>query len=182
MADTKGWIKLYRQSTDNKLYFSEPFDKWHAWTDLLLMVNHEKKQFIAKGQLVNLEPGQTITSLPILADRWKWSVNKVRRYLGMLVGMGMCNINGTAHGTTITVVNWAKYQGRGHADGYANEYADGYADEYEDGTLTRRKEYKKSRTPRKNARDEAWKGFVEEMKRRGEWTEEDERIANSRIR
>lgn len=133
----KGWIKLHRQSVDNPLYHSEPFDKWHAWTDILLMVNHERKEFISKGQLITLEPGQTITSLPILAKRWQWSVNRVRRYLKLLSGMGMCTINGTARGTTITVVKWAFYQSEGHANGMGNGMADGTADEYADGTLTR---------------------------------------------
>ena len=133
----KGWIRLYRQSVDNPLYHSEPFDKWHAWQDLLLMVNHEKKQFLSKGKLVELEPGQVVTSLTILAERWQWSVNRVRRYLKLLSGMGMCTTNGTAHGTTITVVNWAKYQGQGQTDGYANGTAGGYADGYAHGTLTR---------------------------------------------
>ena len=135
---TKGWIKLHRKSTENPLYFAEPFDKWHAWTDILLMVNHEKKQFISKGQVIVLEPGQTVTSLSILADRWRWSINKVRRYLGTLNGMGMCNINSTANGTAITVVNWAFYQNQWHSDEYGNEYADEYADEQ----LTRRKRSK----------------------------------------
>lgn len=182
MADTKGWIKLYRQSADNSLYFSEPFDKWHAWTDLLLMVNHEQKQFFSKGQLLVLEPGQTVTSIPILAERWQWSENKVRRFIRLLCGSGMCTRVGSPNGTLITITNWAKYQSEGQTNGRGDGRADGSSDGRADGTLTRSKEYKKLRIPRKSASDEAWEGFVEEMKRRGEWTEEDERIANSRIR
>ena len=133
----KGWIKLYRQSEKNTLYFSEPFDKWHAWQDLLLMVNHEKKEVLSKGRLITLEPGQMITSAAILAERWRWSVNKVRRYFRLLVGIGMCTINGTPLGTTITVVNWAKYQGDGHTYGTTDGTADGRTDGTADGTLTR---------------------------------------------
>lgn len=170
----KGWIKLHRQSVDNSMYFSEPFDKWHAWTDLLLMVNHEEKQFVSKGQLLTLEPGQTVTSMAILAERWQWSTNKVRRYFRLLVGMGMCTIHGTPNGTTITVVNWAKYQSDRQTNGTGNGTTDGIADGTTDGTLTRMNNNDKER---KNAckravRDEAWEGFVEEMKRRGEWVED----------
>ena len=157
----KGWIRLYRQSVDNPLYHSEPFDKWHAWQDLLLMVNHEKKAFVSKGKFMELEPGQTITSLPILADRWHWSVNRVRRYLRLLNDMGMCTTHGTSHGTTITVVNWAKYQGRGQADGYANGTADGYADGYAGGTLTRmNKNDKEHKNARARERDEMFQDFL----------------------
>ena len=31
-----GWIKLYRSSFENDLYFEEPFTKYMAWIDLLL--------------------------------------------------------------------------------------------------------------------------------------------------
>ena len=133
----KGWIRLHRKSVENPLYFSEPFDKWHAWTDLLLMVNHEHKEFISKGQLVTLEPGQTITSMAILAERWHWSVNKVRRYFKLLVGTGMCTLNGTPYGTTITVVKWAFYQSEGQTNGTANGTTGGTSDGTTGGTLTR---------------------------------------------
>lgn len=176
-----GWIKLHRKSVENPMYFSEPFDKWHAWTDLLLMVAHEKKQFISKGQLVTLEPGQMITSLPILAERWQWSVNRVRRYLKLLSGMGMCNVSGTAHGTTITVVKWAFYQSEGHANGMGNGYADEHAGEYAGGTLTRSKEYKEGKKgaaphtpqsgePDPNATDEEGiRRYLEAEEAKGRW-------------
>lgn len=138
----KGWIRLYRQSVENPLYHAEPFDKWHAWTDLLLMVNREQKQFISRGKLIVLEPGQMITSITILAKRWHWSENRVRRYFKLLSGSGMCTIVGSTNGTLITVINWAKYQSDGQADGRGNGRTDGRADGRADGTLTRNKEIK----------------------------------------
>lgn len=167
-----GWIKLFRKSVENPMYFEEPFDKWHAWTDLLLMVNHEKKQFFSKGQLITLEPGQTVTSIPKLAQRWHWSENKVRRYLRHLDGSGMCISDGRGNGTLITVVNWAKYQCDAQADGRGNGRADGSADGRADGTLTRNKRNKEYNNTRSRAKsDEAWEGFVRIMKERGEWQE-----------
>lgn len=152
----KGWIKLYRQSEDNPLYHSEPFDKWHAWQDILLMVNHEKRQFISKGQLLTLEPGQMVTSVAILAERWKWSTNKVKRYFKLLVGTGMCTVNGTPNGTTITVVNWAKYQLEGLTDGPGNEPTDGPSDGLSDEPLTRMyKNDKEHKNARKRAKRES---------------------------
>lgn len=167
----KGWIRLHRKSVENPLYFSEPFDKWHAWTDLLLMVNHEHKEFISKGQLVTLEPGQTITSMAILAERWHWSVNKVRRYFKLLVGTGMCTLNGTPYGTTITVVKWAFYQSEGQTNGTANGTTGGTSDGTTGGTLTRNKEYKEYKNRRKSAvrgnqkmsDEEMWEKFLEQV-------------------
>lgn len=138
-----GWIKVYRQMLDNELYQEKPFDKLHAWLDILLMVNHERKQFYSKGELVTLEPGQTITSVPILAKRWGWSEGKVRRFLGSLNGSAMCSADGSARGTTLTVVNWGKFQDGRRADGSADGSAGGSANGSADGTLTRNKEVKK---------------------------------------
>jgi DNA replication protein DnaD len=181
MANNNGWIKLYRKSVENPLYFSEPFDKWHAWTDLLLMVNHERKQFISKGQLLTLEPGQTVTSIPQLAERWGWSDNKVRRYLRLLNGSGMCNSSGTPNGTIITVVNWAKYQCEEQTDGRGNGRANGSTDGRADGTLTRNKEYKEYNNTRRSAKrqtdDEMWEGFLQMVKEQ----EEKEKHDNSGV-
>lgn len=133
----KGWIKLYRQSEENPLYFSEPFDRWHAWQDLLLIVNHERKQFISKGQLITLEPGQTVTSDRILAQRWHWSREKVRRFLKLLNDTSMCTIKRTTNGTILTVINWAKFQGTQTTDETTNETTGKTTDETTDETLTR---------------------------------------------
>ena len=163
----KGWIKLHRQSVDNSLYSSEPFDKWHAWIDLLLLVNHEEKQFISKGQLVNLEAGQTVTSDRILADRWKWSRDKVRRYLRLLVDTGMCTINRSTNGTTITVVNWDKYQNGTTTGKTTDDTTDKTADNTTDDTLTRMnkndKEHKnaRARARRESDHDRVFAEFLE---------------------
>lgn len=142
----KGWIKLHRQIADNPIWFdSEPFDRRSAWIDLLLQANHERRQFLSNGQMLTLEPGQLITSIPILAKRWKWSPNKVRRFLRLLDGSAMSHTDGSARGTLITIVNWGKFQGEGHTDGRGDGSTDGSTDGRgdgrgdgrADGTLTR---------------------------------------------
>lgn len=98
---TTGWIKYYRQSLKNNIYFCEPFDKWHAWMDILLSVDREtgKMMFTANG----------------LADRWKWSRGKVLRFLSELAENGMVTLDGTIRGqhggTFLSVVKWGFYQG-----------------------------------------------------------------------
>lgn len=166
----KGWIRLYRQSEDNALYFKEPFDKFHAWIDLLLIVNHEPKQFISKkGQLVNLDAGQTITSHRILADRWQWSRNKVRRFLRLLVDTSMCTVDETTNGTTITVVNWAKYQNRGSTNGASDDTNHGANDGANDEPLTRmNKNDKETKNARERERDVMWQGFLQMVKEQEE--------------
>lgn len=151
-----GWIKLYRKSIDNPLYNAEPFDKWHAWQDLLLMANHEPKEFYSKGQLIRLEAGQMVTSIKILAERWRWSENKVRRFLGTLNGSAMGTSNGTPNGTLITIVNWAQYQDGGTPNGTP----DGTPNGTPDGTLTRNKEVRRREGhPRQYTEEELFAGL-----------------------
>ena len=101
-----GWIKYWRKSERNKLYFDEPFDKWHAWTDLLLMANPKDG---SKGK-----PGTLKTSLEALRIRWSWdSRHRVRDFLGTLKGTLMIDFKmckGKYGGTLITISNYEEYQ------------------------------------------------------------------------
>ncbi len=118
----KGWIKLHRQSVDHPIYNQKPFDRWHAWEDILLSVCHEHTEFYSRGELVKLEPGQMITSYEKLAERWGWSVGKVRLFLSTLLSTEMSTIISTKKGTLLTVVNWGKYQDQVHTKKHTNEH------------------------------------------------------------
>lgn len=90
------WIKLWRSSEKNEFYFSDPFDKWHAWQDLLILAD---------------DSGTVKTSLRRLKTRWNWSsVRQIVKHLETLSETGQITISGTPSGTVITIVNWEKYQ------------------------------------------------------------------------
>lgn len=167
-----GWIKLHRKIIDNWIW--EDPEKLKAWLDILLMVNHEDKQLPFNGKVITIKPGQRLTSIQKLADRWGWNRKRVVRFLGLLEGAAMCTTERTPNGTTLTVVNWEFYQNRGTTNGTAEGTTNGTTTGSTVGTQTRMikndKEHKNARA--RNVRDEAWEGFVEEMKRRGEWVED----------
>lgn len=123
----KGWIKLYRKLTENPIWTSgKEFDERSAWIDLLLMVNHEPRVCeLRSGKVIEIESGQCHTSMDNLAKRWKWGRNRVIRYFRRLSAQHMCNIVGTPDGTTITVVNWGKFQGGRTSNRTADETMDG---------------------------------------------------------
>lgn len=117
-----GWIKLYRKSFNNELYFAEPFTKWQAWVDMLLLANHEENVITKRGIKIIVERGQIGYSEVSLAERWKWSRDKVRRFLKYLengekndtakngktrqqIRQQKCNTT-----TLITILNYEKYQ------------------------------------------------------------------------
>lgn len=137
MVESKGgWIKLHRKLTDNWIW-QDP-EKLKAWIDILLMVNHEDKEVLANnGKVITVKSGQKLTSIVQLADRWGWSRHRVYRFLALLKANNMCNTNGTANGTLITVVNWAFYQLDGTSNGTAVGTPDSTAVGTSVGTQTR---------------------------------------------
>lgn len=119
-----GWIKLYRKLLDDPDFLEKPFDKAHAWIDLLLLANAEEHTFMSKGETITLRPGQLIFGYRQLAARWGWSKNKVCRFIRKLADDGSVTIDGpqngppngpqsgTRNGTLLSLVKWASYQGQ----------------------------------------------------------------------
>jgi DNA replication protein DnaD len=123
----QGWIKLHRGSFDNDLYFQETFTKWQAWVDLLLLANHKERAFAKRGVTVIIPRGSVGYSVKELAKRWKWSQNKVFRFLDFLASQKVSQINIQKSNVTtlITILNYDKYQGGEIPNEYANYVADG---------------------------------------------------------
>ncbi len=119
---SEGWIKLYRSSFNNSLYFSEPFTRWQAWVDMLLLANHDDGVITKRGVKIVVERGQIGYSEVSLAKRWGWSRDKVRRFLKYLEKgvegntaefkktIQQIRQQKTNTTTLITIVNYEKYQ------------------------------------------------------------------------
>ena len=107
-----GWIKLYRSVQDHWLWNNEKeFDERSAWIDLLLMLNYKDKKFQMGNELVDVKRGERITSQRKLAERWKWSRTKVRRFLELLESDGMIELERTSKRTRVKACNFDLYQG-----------------------------------------------------------------------
>lgn len=152
-----GWIKLHRQIQECDLWDSEdePFDRRSAWIDLLLLANHEDKKIIFNGKPLTVKAGQRITSLRKLAERWNWSVNRVKRYLDLLEKLNMIVRESDNRKTLLTVVKYEVYQSQRYTDEYTNEHTDEHADGYTDGTQTNtqtdiKQEIKNDKNDKKN--------------------------------
>ena len=146
-----GWIKLHRQIQECDLWESEeePFDRRSAWIDLLLLANHRDKQIIFDGKPLTVGEGQRITSYRKLANRWNWSVERVKRYLKLLETLGMIKRESDNRKTLLTIVNYSKFQNEQHSYEYSYEYSDEYSDETLTSTQTRH-----SRVTNKNDKNE----------------------------
>jgi hypothetical protein len=110
MSKSRGYILLYRDIQNNSIWESEPFDRSHAWIDLLLMANYEDKTFILGNEVVQARAGEVITSELKLMNRWKWGKEKLRNYLKMLEQMDMIERKPDSRKTVIFIKNYSEYQ------------------------------------------------------------------------
>ena len=136
-----GWIRLYRKLQECWVWEDkEPFDKRSAWIDLLLTANHADAKLLFNGELITVQRGQILTSVRKLSVKWKWSVNKVYRFLKLLESDKMLQKESNKDRTLLTIVNYSVYQCGEYTNEYTNRNSDGYTDgstnEYKSETPT----------------------------------------------
>lgn len=170
-----GWIKLYRSVWYNWVFDNdEPKCTFGAWVDLLLMVNHETKKVMVKGNLIEVKNGQKLTSIRKLSKRWNWGKDRTSKFLYELQNDGMIYyMSDKKTGTLITVRNYADYQGifegNSYTDRYTDKDTDRYTDRYSVGTQTRtqtghKQEYKNNKNDKEgknNKERRPWGGRLE---------------------
>lgn len=110
MAKEKGWMKLYRDVQDHWLWRDKPFSKGQAWIDLIILANHKDNKIPYKGEVVVCKRGDVNLSIRSLAERWGWGWRRAKEFIILLEKDGMVLLNSTKHRTTITIVNYGKYQ------------------------------------------------------------------------
>ena len=110
--ENRGWIKLHRSIQNHWLWDleEEPFDKRSAFIDLILLANHARREVFFKNEVINVERGQTITSIRKLCEKWQWSNSKVNNFLILLEKDGIIVIEKDTKKTAITICNYDKYQ------------------------------------------------------------------------
>ncbi len=114
-----GWISLHRRIKEHWLWKSEKRLKW--WLDILLSANHSDNKVLIKGQLIECKRGQVIKSLDTWARDWNVSKGAVRKFLLVLGGESMIDIENVKISTRITICNYDKYQGGVNAEKTQNE-------------------------------------------------------------
>lgn len=111
--NNQGWIKLHRKIEDNPLWLLEPFTKGQAWIDLILNANHKDSVINIRGNIVPIKRGQLGWSELTMAKRWRWSKNKVRRFLSYLSSKTIQQIIQQKYRyitTIITIIKYEEYQ------------------------------------------------------------------------
>lgn len=99
----KGWFRINRNLFDNQMWFLEPFTKAQAWIDLIGNTNHKDKTINIRGNLIKIKRGQLGWSQITMGKRWRWSRQKVRRFLELLVREEMIDIDNSEITSGITL-------------------------------------------------------------------------------
>lgn len=109
---SEGWIKLHRELLNKSIWTcSTPAQKVILIT-LLMMANHEGREWEFKGRRIKLQPGQFITSLPSIAKMAGdgVSIQNIRTALKRFAEYEFLTDESTDRGRLITICNWDRYQ------------------------------------------------------------------------
>ena len=117
-----GWVRLHRVLTSDPIWTAEPFTRGQAWVDLIMLANHLEGYIRVRGVKVEIKRGQVGYSEVALAQRWRWSRDKVRRWLKELEGKEEKIIQQKNNiSSVITLINYGKYQTNDTANDTANK-------------------------------------------------------------
>lgn len=112
MSNKGGWIKLYRELLEKPIWFESTPEQKTILITLLLMANHEGRQWEWQGQKYYAAPGQFVTSLPKIVEACGpgVSIQNVRTALKRFEKFEFLTDQSTKKNRLITINNWAFYQ------------------------------------------------------------------------
>lgn len=108
--DDGSWIKLYRKITDNTAWAQGSNVQRVLMIVLLTKAWWTSGKFLWAGRVIEMQPGQLITTLSELAEECKSTVQNIRTCLEHLKSLEFLTDQSTRRGRLITIVNWGKYQ------------------------------------------------------------------------
>lgn len=112
MSNKGGWIKLYRELLEKPIWFESTPEQKTILITLLLMANHDGRQWEWQGQKYYAAPGQFVTSLPKIVEACGpgVSIQNVRTALKRFEKYEFLTDQSTKKNRLITINNWAFYQ------------------------------------------------------------------------
>lgn len=166
-----GYFKIDRQIFDHWLWDDKPFSRGQAWIDLIGLANYEDGKTLYRGKVVSCDRGTVYRSISYLADRWGWSWEKTKNFLSSLESDNMVKMKTTTNLTTITLMNYGKFQDvPGTNQGTNREQT---LERTESATGKERRRIKKNKEINNaRANDVEWQGFLQ-MVRESEEKEND---------
>jgi hypothetical protein len=111
MAELKGWVKIHRKVFDNPVVTASS-DHLAVWIYLLCHATPKPYKTYFKGKVIELQPGQLITSRNSILSSFKIRVerSKVERILKSLENEHQIEQQTSNKNRLITILNWDSYQ------------------------------------------------------------------------
>lgn len=108
-----GWIKLHRCLLDKAIWLDSTPEQKTILITLLLMANHEGKEWEWHGKQFKASPGQFITSANSIIEKAGKGISRqnVRSALTKFKKYEFLTYESTKTGILVTIVNWGNYQG-----------------------------------------------------------------------
>lgn len=104
------YFQVNRGMLHSERWLNEPFTRGQAWVDLFGLAQFKDSYIRVRGIRVDVKRGQLAYSQLTLGKRWKWSRNKVRRYLSELEKDGDIEQQNNEVTSLITVKNYNEWQ------------------------------------------------------------------------
>ncbi|MEE9166648.1 MAG: hypothetical protein V3U24_04190, partial [Candidatus Neomarinimicrobiota bacterium] len=114
-------VRIHRDLCNHPIWLQEEFTRGQAWVDMIMLAKFEPGYVRKRGIRINLRIGQLAYSKRTLAERWKWSLGKLNRFLTELEQDGHIEVVSTNVSSTITIKNYDYWQEKG----LKNESPDG---------------------------------------------------------
>lgn len=105
-----GWIKLYRRLLDSSVWRNRNHAVSRLAIYCLLRANHSPAPLAIGEKILNLKPGQFLTSLHSISEGCLFSIQQTRTALKALVKLGFLTEEATDLGRKISITNWDSYQ------------------------------------------------------------------------
>lgn len=148
MDDLGTYIKMYRKSLYSDVFLNA--NLWQLFSYCLFRAQFKDSDYSNGNKVIKLKPGQFRTGRREIAQFFGVSDSVVYKRLQALKDMGMIQLKGDRRGTTVTVVNWGKYQGNTENGNHkSNNTAHNSKHNTEDNSAHTIKEIKKDKKEKK---------------------------------
>lgn len=105
-----GFVLLYRSLSEKGYYRDSEYV--HLWIHILLKANHKGKEWMYKGSIFKVEPGQFITSRKRLSLDTGINESKIERILKCFESEQQIEQQNMSVSRLISITNYAEYQKR----------------------------------------------------------------------
>lgn len=144
------WVKVYRRLTEHWLYRNPAYT--NIWLAILFGTNYRASKAVIRGEVVEIQRGEMLTSTSRLAMVSNTGRQQVRTFLRLAVADGMITVKSNQSVTIVKVLNYEGLQ-TGEADGQPTRNQRITNGQPTRNHIIRSKEVKKERIEREDTRE-----------------------------